>query len=1263
MPMNRSFLAVFVSLFSVWLRPMPVRAADVPAVRAGWKVELVARTPEIKHPSVVCTAPDGRIFVAEDPMDIREDTPPDAKKGRIVCLHPDGRRTIFAEGLQAVYGLQYLEGKLYVLHNPQLTVFRDEQGVGQDARDILTHTLKEPWALGWNDHIPANFKLGMDGWFYLSVGDKGLLGCTGTDGRKIDLPGGGIARFRPDGSQLEVFSTGVRNILDVALNAEDEMFTYDNTDEHQWMGRLTHMVEAGEYGYPHDFIPRRPYTLWMMHDFGAGAACGTLCNTDDALPAAMSGNLFLADFGKRQVAQVQIERDGATWRMAGAQDLFPNPPDDFRPVGLGWAPDGRSFYVCDWQFRDQKVNRDLGRLWKVTWVGDSAAPPRPHWWIPLASGEKREVPPSELLAALAHPAQSVRLTAQRALAANGNDATKDALRNLLVSAASPPLARRHALWTLDSIDGGVSARQEITALAAGGDDALASQAFRQLSQRRVISAGAAAEKGLSARSAPVRFQAATAVGRLGYSAAAASVIARLGVEEDAVVRYALFTALRRLGEADASVWPLVVQGIEALDARTREGCRFALRNVWSERLVPLLAERVHNQTLAVELLADTVFQPNPWRGEWGAYHPAKQPPPARTVRWAGTDAAHAALRLALAQSQQEESRRRAAQALAADSNSTPALREALAHDAADSVRIAALSSLVALKDGEVSGLVAHLLGDGGASEPLRLACIGHAASVQPPPVEALKKLLSPGTPAALRLAAIPALGQLKAAREPLREPLRELLRTGTGAEKLATVQALARFADHELTPDFLEARKNAELTRGALLALAAAPDVRATPAYLNGLADSDPGAAQASREALGKLGATAIPAIVPLAESLPPTVRGMLRDVFKDDAEALKHPLFTQLQTTSPEAYEKHAAAHPGDPVQGQAIFFGAAGTACIACHQVAGFGVALGPDLTLAGKQFSRKEIVESILYPSRVVREGYQQFAVKTTDGREVVGSMKADTGEGITLADLAGQTTLIPRVQVADRHALNISLMPEGLHAGLTPEQFSDLVAYVASRRSDPRTEPVPPLPSGFAPLFNGHDLAGWRMTDINRRHWKVIEGRIEHDGVEGDLWSEREFGDFTLHLEWRWPGQPTLTDLPIITAEGKETKEMARVLDAGDSGVFLRGWRKAQANLFCYPVGSGEFCEYREDKAQTPDFARRVTPKKRADAPVGDWNVMQIAVQADRVTVVLNGEEVISQVALSDLPARGPIGFQHEHGRIQFRTVAVKELSPK
>src|SRR5690349_5036555 len=297
----------------------------------GWRVDLVAQAPDIRHPSVVCVAPDGRVFVAEDPMDIS--TPhADAQEGSILCFHRDGTRTVFAEKLHAVFGMQYLEGKLYVLHNPNFSVFTDDNGVGKDRTELIESMNPNPWALGWNDHIPANFKLAMDGYFYVAVGDKGVYGAVGKDGKRVDLFNGGILRLRPGGTELEVFSTGVRNILDVAINSEDAIFTYDNTDERDWWSRLTHMVEGGFYGYPYDFKPRRPYTLWMMEDYGGGAATGTLCYNEDALPTEYHGNLFLADFGKRNVLRVRVAREGATYKAVSREDLFGDVPPNFRPV-------------------------------------------------------------------------------------------------------------------------------------------------------------------------------------------------------------------------------------------------------------------------------------------------------------------------------------------------------------------------------------------------------------------------------------------------------------------------------------------------------------------------------------------------------------------------------------------------------------------------------------------------------------------------------------------------------------------------------------------------------------------------------------------------------------------------------------------------------------------------------------------------------------------------------------------------------------------
>src|SRR5881628_1996161 len=115
---------------------LSLRAAELPVPPLDWSIELIASAPQIKHPTVVCSAPDSRVFVAEDPMDISAPRA-DLTLGRIVCFHPSGTRNVFAEGLHAVFGMQYLEGKLYVLHNPKFSVFDDGGNVGTNRSELI----------------------------------------------------------------------------------------------------------------------------------------------------------------------------------------------------------------------------------------------------------------------------------------------------------------------------------------------------------------------------------------------------------------------------------------------------------------------------------------------------------------------------------------------------------------------------------------------------------------------------------------------------------------------------------------------------------------------------------------------------------------------------------------------------------------------------------------------------------------------------------------------------------------------------------------------------------------------------------------------------------------------------------------------------------------------------------------------------------------------------------------------------------------------
>jgi hypothetical protein len=220
-------------------------------------------------------------------------------------------------------------------------------------------------------------------------------------------------------------------------------------------------------------------------------------------------------------------------------------------------------------------------------------------------------------------------------------------------------------------------------------------------------------------------------------------------------------------------------------------------------------------------------------------------------------------------------------------------------------------------------------------------------------------------------------------------------------------------------------------------------------------------------------------------------------------------------------------------------------------------------------------------------------------------------------------------------------------------------------------------------GFMPIFNGKDFTGWKVPAGDNGHWKVVDGVIDYDaeseapGADKSLWSERTFGDFVLKAEWRIKSTPYINPgVPIILPSGlhkkdADGKEIRTSVPDSDSGIYLRGDSKAQVNIWSWPIGSGEVYGYRMDAKMPPAVRAGVTPKRHADRDIGAWNTFEITMRGDRLTVVLNGEEVISNAQLPGIAARGPIALQHHGAKkggvwvsppslVQFRNISIKEL---
>ncbi len=221
-------------------------------------------------------------------------------------------------------------------------------------------------------------------------------------------------------------------------------------------------------------------------------------------------------------------------------------------------------------------------------------------------------------------------------------------------------------------------------------------------------------------------------------------------------------------------------------------------------------------------------------------------------------------------------------------------------------------------------------------------------------------------------------------------------------------------------------------------------------------------------------------------------------------------------------------------------------------------------------------------------------------------------------------------------------------------------------------------------GFVSLFDGKTLAGWTVPEGDKGHWKVVDSVIDYDGAsessgEKNLWTEKAYRDFVFVIDWRIKDTPYMdTKVPIIKPDGTnklgaDGKEIHISVPSADSGIFIRGDRRSQVNIWCWPIGSGEVFGFRMNKTLSPEIRAAVTPKTNADNNIGEWNRFEITMRDDRLSVTLNGKNVIENAKLPGIAEEGRIGLQHygekdKQGHwirppalVQFRNIAIKELN--
>jgi putative membrane-bound dehydrogenase-like protein len=596
-----------------------------------FKATLFACDPLIEYPSVLALGPrSNSIFLAHDYMtglgekiirrdEVRlvEDTDGDGYADKSI---------VWAGGFNSIQGLAYHDGRVFVMHSPFLTVLRDSKGggVAHERRDLFS-------GLGWPPekssdrlHGANGVVVGHDGWLYLALGDRGC-DVARPEGDRLVLHGGGILRCRPDGTDLHVFSTGLRNIYDIALDDELNVFVRDNeNDGGTYMIRVYHSFMGADHGYPYLYEQHPDEALAPLTDLGRGSSAGGVAYLERAFPNQYRGALFFCEWGKSVVFYPR-EHQGAGFAPMKETEFAtgaPNDPYGFKPTDVIVDRDG-SLLVTDWA-DGQRPKRGRGRIYRIQYEGEKRTPAR----------------------GLDSESYLARFEAQAEIERRG----RDGLADLQFDGMSVP-GRLHAVWVIAHAgdhkrlfdiaerDPDLSVRvQAVRAIADLFDPVLvehridATRGDVKIAQRLSVLGSHQASRMI--------LELTVALGRLRWSESPAWLKANLQTP-DRTLEHAAVQTLRRSGN-----WPAVLEWLDASDnSPLRPIALRALAGQADAAAVDGLIRRLgtsqdpKQRREYAELLCRVHRKPGPWV-YWG-FRPGPRPP--NTNSWERTEAIEKAL--------------------------------------------------------------------------------------------------------------------------------------------------------------------------------------------------------------------------------------------------------------------------------------------------------------------------------------------------------------------------------------------------------------------------------------------------------------------------------------------------------------------------------------------------------------------------------------------------------------------------------------------
>ena len=477
-------------------------------------------------PACIAAAASGEVYVGVDLLGSLGKGPGKGRIVRFVDTDHDGKadkHTVFAE-IDNPRGLISFGDKLWVLHTVipkdtgilsgmHLSVLEDknQDGIADGPAKILVRDIsvaKHNQDRG-ADHTTNGIRMGIDGWIYISVGDFGFVNAQGTDGTTLTMLGGGVVRVRPDGSELEIYTHGHRNVYDVAIDPFLNVFSRENTnDGGGWNVRFAHHIQSGEYGYPILFKNFTDEIIPALADLGGGSGTGALFLDEPTWPEKYNKTPLMADWGRNQIYIHRVTPDGPS---------FTQKPEDF--IGLSQPADldvdgSGQLYIAAWEGAGYKGNPDRGFVQRVV----------PNGWTYKSFPNLAKLAPDGLVKGLATLSATTRLATQQEILTRGDKALAPAILAIAKGGDHSLAARVAATFTYKQLLG-TDANPALIELA--GDSALTEFALRAAADRLKQNATlpiAPFEKALASTNPRAQAAAAVALGRIGKKEAAEALL-------------------------------------------------------------------------------------------------------------------------------------------------------------------------------------------------------------------------------------------------------------------------------------------------------------------------------------------------------------------------------------------------------------------------------------------------------------------------------------------------------------------------------------------------------------------------------------------------------------------------------------------------------------------------------------------------------------------------------------------------------------------